>query len=228
MIVIRNASARRFLRVILPFILIPAIVALGVFAVESQYPALVSFLVAVCSLVLFFCGFEKKKIGSRRLVIVAVMIAFSVVGRMFPIIKPVTAFAVISGMFLGAEAGFLVGSFSALISNFYFGQGPWTPFQMLAWGLIGFFAGVLAFPLKRSRIFLYFYGILAAVGYSLLMDVWSAVWLAGEFLPSLYLSKLLTSLPHTALYAFSNVIFLILFAKPFSEKLGRIKIKYGV
>ena len=162
------------------------------------------------------------------MVIVAVMIALSVVGRMFPIIKPVTAFAVISGMFLGSEAGFLVGSFSALISNFYFGQGPWTPFQMLAWGLIGFFAGVLASPLKRSRLFLYFYGILAAVAFSLLMDVWSAVWLAGEFVPSLYFAKLLTSLPHTALYAASNVIFLILFAKPFSEKLGRIKIKYGI
>jgi energy-coupling factor transport system substrate-specific component len=60
------------------------------------------------------------------------------------------------------------------------------------------------------------------------MDVWSAVWLAGEFIPALYLSKLLTSLPHTLLYAVSNVVFLILFAKPFSEKLGRIKIKYGV
>ena len=228
MIVIKNASVRRILRTVLPFILIPAAVALGVFAVESQYHALISFFVAICSLLLFFCGFEKKKIGSRRLVIVAVMIALSVVGRMFPIIKPVTAFAVISGMFLGSEAGFLVGSFSALISNFYFGQGPWTPFQMLAWGLIGFFAGVLASPLKRSRLFLYFYGILAAVAFSLLMDVWSAVWLAGEFVPSLYFAKLLTSLPHTALYAASNVIFLILFAKPFSEKLGRIKIKYGI
>jgi energy-coupling factor transport system substrate-specific component len=213
---------------VLPFVLIPAIVILGIFAVESQYHALVSFFVAVCSLLLFLCGFEKKKIGSRRLVIVAVMVALSVVGRMFPIIKPVTAFAVISGMFLGSEAGFLVGSFSALISNFYFGHGPWTPFQMLAWGLIGFFAGVLASPLKRSRLFLYVYGILAAVGYSLLMDVWSAVWLAGEFLPSLYVAKLLTSLPHTALYAVSNVVFLILFAIPFSEKLGRIKIKYGI
>ena len=228
MIVIKNASVRRILRTVLPFILIPAAVALGVFAVESQYHALISFFVAICSLLLFFCGFEKKKIGSRRLVIVAVMIALSVVGRMFPIIKPVTAFAVISGMFLGSEAGFLVGSFSALISNFYFGQGPWTPFQMLAWGLIGFFAGVLASPLKRSRLFLYFYGILAAVAFSLLMDVWSAVWLAGEFVPSLYFAKLLTSLPHTALYAASNVIFLILFSKPFSEKLGRIKIKYGI
>jgi len=227
-IVIRNASARRILRTVLPFILMPAIVAFGIFAVESQYHALISFLVAVCSLLLFLCGFEKKKIGSRRLVIVAVMVALSVAGRMFPIIKPVTAFAVLSGMFLGPEAGFLVGSFSALISNFYFGHGPWTPFQMLAWGLIGFFAGVLASPLKKSRLFLYVYGILAAVGFSLLMDVWSADWLAGEFVPSLYLAKLVTSLPHTALYAVSNVIFLILFAKPFSEKLGRIKIKYGV
>ena len=163
MIVIRNASARRILRVILPFVLIPAIVALGVFAVESQYHALVSFLVAVCSLVLFFCGFEKKKIGSRRLVIVAVMIAFSVVGRMFPIIKPVTAFAVLSGMFLGAEAGFLVGSFSALISNFYFGQGPWTPWQMFAFGIIGFIAGILFKKgfLRKTKASLCIFGFLA-------------------------------------------------------------------
>ena len=228
MIVIKNTTARRILRAVLPFVLIPAIVILGIFAVESQYHAFVSFFVAVCSLLLFLCGFEKKKIGSRRLVIVAVMIALSVVGRMFPVIKPVTAFAVISGMFLGAEAGFLVGSFSALISNFYFGQGPWTPFQMLGWGLVGLAAGALAKPLKKSRVFLLIFGVLSGAVFSAIMDVWTVMWYNEGFDVSLYLSAVLTALPHTALYAASNFIFLFFLAKPFGEKLERIKIKYGV
>lgn len=228
MIVIKNAKARRALRMILPFALIPAVVAVGIFGVRSNYHLVISLAVAVLSLVLFLCGFEKKKIGNRRMVIVSVMIALSVLGRMFPVIKPVTVFAMLGGMFLGAEAGFLVGSFSALISDFWFGQGPWTPFQMLAWGLIGFFAGVLASPLKRSRLFLYIYGVLAAVAFSLIMDVWSAIWIGGVFSPEIYFSKILTSVPHTLLYAVSNVIFLFLFAKPFSEKLERIRVKYGI
>lgn len=228
MIVIKNEKIRKLLRILLPFSVIPAAVLLGVLLLERDLHLLVSFLVALLSLLLFFCGFEKKKIGSRRLVIVAVMTALSVVGRMFPIIKPVTVFALIAGMYLGAEAGFLVGALSAFLSNFYFGQGPWTPFQMLAWGLIGFFAGLLTVPLKKSRLFLYFYAILAAVAFSMVMDVWTTLWVGGDFILSLYLSKILTALPHTVLYAVSNVIFLLLLRRPFGEKLERIKIKYGV
>ncbi|MBQ2988689.1 MAG: ECF transporter S component [Clostridia bacterium] len=228
MIVIRSARVRRALKIVLPFIVIPAVVAFGVFAVRGKHHLFVSTAVALLSLALFLCGFEKRKIGSRRAVLVSVMIALSVLGRMFPVIKPVTVFAMLSGMFLGPEAGFLVGAFSALISNFWAGQGPWTPFQMLAWGLIGFFAGVLASPLKRSRFLLYAYGVIAAVAFSMVMDVWSAIWLAGAFSLDVYLAKMLTSVPHTLLYAVSNVIFLICFAKPFSEKLERIRIKYGI
>lgn len=228
MIVIQNKKMRRFLRIFLPFVLIPAAIVFGIFLIEAKHHLLVSFAVAVLSLLLFFCGFEKKKIGSRRLVIVSVLIALSAVGRMMPVIKPVTVFALIAGIYLGAEAGFLVGSFSALISNFYFGQGPWTPFQMLAWGLIGFFAGICASPLKKNRIFLYIYAVFAAVLFSAVMDIWTALWLGGEFLPALYLSKVITSLPHTAIYAVSNIIFLMLLRKPLGEKLERIKIKYGV
>ncbi len=208
--------------------MIGVVVSIGLFVVRDKYHMAISTIVAILSWVLFVCGLDRKKVGNRRVVVVSVMVALSVIGRMFPILKPVTVFAMLSGMFLGAEAGFLVGSFSALISDFWFGQGPWTPFQMLAWGLIGFFAGVLATPLKKSRAFLYVYGVLAAIVFSVIMDVWSAIWIAGEFSISIYIAKLITSVPYTILYAVSNVIFLFFFAKPFSEKLERIRIKYGI
>lgn len=228
MSLIKSARTRNIVRIILLFTTIVIVVSIGIFVVRGKYHMAISTIVAILSWVLFVCGLDRKKVGNRRVVIVSVMVALSVIGRMFPILKPVTVFAMLSGMFLGAEAGFLVGSFSALISDFWFGQGPWTPFQMLAWGLIGFFAGVLATPLKRSRLFLYVYGVLAAVVFSVIMDVWSAIWIAGEFSLSIYVAKLITSVPHTVLYAVSNVIFLFFFAKPFSEKLERIRIKYGI
>lgn len=61
---------------------------------------------------------------------------------MLPGFKPVAALVILSGVAFGGETGFLVGAMSMLTSNVLFGQGPWTPFQMFAMGLIGFFAGV--------------------------------------------------------------------------------------
>ena len=156
------------------------------------------------------------------------MIALSIAGRFIPFFKPVTAITILTAIYLGGEAGFLVGSFSALLSNFYFGQGPWTAFQMLAWGLIGLFAGFLAKPLEKSKTALLVYGVLSGIAFSFIMDVWTVLWYNGSFNISLYLAALTTAIPHTVLYAVSNFIFLLLLSKPFGEKLNRIKIKYGV
>ncbi|MBQ8420439.1 MAG: ECF transporter S component [Clostridia bacterium] len=228
MIVIQNKTARSVLRVLIPLLLMPCAVMLGIFVFDEKAHAFISVLVAMLSVILFLCGFDRKKTGTRRLILISVMIALSVVGRFFPLFKPVTAFAVIAGMYFGAEAGFLTGSFSALISNFYFGQGPWTPFQMFAWGILGFAAGLMGKPLKKNRVMLYGYAFLSGILYSLVMDIWTVLWELGGFSAEVYLAKMLTALPHTLLYAVSNVIFLYLFAKPFGEKLERVKLKYGV
>lgn len=228
MIVIQNKTARSVLRVLIPLLLMPCAVMLGIFVFDEKAHAFISVLVAMLSVILFLCGFDRKKTGTRRLILISVMIALSVVGRFFPLFKPVTAFAVIAGMYFGAEAGFLTGSFSALISNFYFGQGPWTPFQMFAWGILGFAAGLMGKPLKKSRVMLYGYAFLSGILYSLVMDIWTVLWELGGFSAEVYLAKMLTALPHTLLYAVSNVIFLFLFARPFGEKLERVKLKYGV
>ena len=231
LLLIRSARLRRILGIVLPFAAIPAVVLCFALLSGGDNYALASFLVTLLALVLFSCGFERRKTGTRRMILVAVMTALSVVGRfvfmVIPGFKPITALVVITAMYLGGEAGFLTGALSALISNFYFGQGPWTPFQMLSWGLLGLLAGFLARPLKRNRILLSLYGVFAGVAYSFIMDVWTVLWYNGGFNPALYLAALGTALPYTIAYAASNVIFLNLLARPFGEKLERVRIKYG-
>jgi len=227
MLTIPSPVVRKWLRRLLPILVIPAAVLVGSTILDGRHSLLLSFGVAALSLLLFLAGFEKKPEGSRRMVITAVLTALSVVGRVIPFFKPVTAITVISGVWLGREAGFLVGSLSALLSNFLFGQGPWTPFQMLAWGLIGWMAGLLSRFLKKRRWIL-LYGVASGIGYSLVMDVWSVLWYSGSLNGSLYLTAVMTALPHTLLYAVSNFIFLWFLEKPFGEKLARIKTKYGI
>ena len=167
MIVIKNQKLKRILGIIIPLVLIPAVAVCGSVLFSEQKHIFVSLVVAFFSLVLFITGFERKVTGTRRMVLVAVMTAISVLGRFIPFFKPITALTVITAMYLGGEAGFLVGSLSALLSNFYFGQGPWTAFQMLAWGLIGYVAGLIAESLKRNRALLLAYGVLSGIAFHL-------------------------------------------------------------
>jgi energy-coupling factor transport system substrate-specific component len=227
MVEIKNSSLRRLLRILIPALLIPLAVAASALLPTGRQYLFFSFLVASLAVLLFIAGFERKEIGTRRMVLVSVMIALSVVGRFIPFFKPVTALTVIAAIALGSEAGFMVGAFSALLSNFYFGQGPWTPFQMLAWGLVGLFAGLLSGALRKSRVLLLLFGVLSGAVFSAVMDLWTVLWYSESLMPDLYLSALLAALPHTALYAASNFLFLFFLAKPFLRKLDRIRIKYG-
>ena len=224
----RLPAFKTVMRYLIPLFLIPATVIAGAVFFSAQRYLIISFGVAVLSLLLFYSGIEEKKIGSRRMVLTAIFAALSVVGRFIPVFKPVTALTVIAAMYLGAESGFLIGSLSALISNIWFGQGPWTPFQMLAWGLIGLFAGYLSQPLRKRRWALLLYGVLSGVFFSVVMDVWTVLWYSGGFDLSLYLGALVSAIPFTVIYAASNFVFLFFLAKPMGQKLERVKIKYGV
>ena len=228
MLTIRQEKVRRILRFAIPLLLIPLTVFLGAVVFDAKQHLYVSFAVVFLSLLLFVAGYEKKRIGTRRLVITAVLTAFSVIGRFIPFFKPITALTILAGVYLGGEAGFLVGALSAFLSDIWFGMGPWTSFQMLAWGLIGLLAGGLAGLLKKSKPALLAYGVLSGAAYSFMMDIWTVLSYNGHFTFPLYFAALLTALPHTLLYAASNFVFLFFMARPFGEKLERIKIKYGV
>ncbi|MBP5578347.1 MAG: ECF transporter S component [Ruminococcus sp.] len=228
MLLIRNKKIRDAIKVTVPFIFVPLITILGTLIFDEKKHIIISLAVAVSALLLFAAGFEKKSTGTRRMVIAAVMTALCFAGRFIPILKPVAALTIITALYLGGEAGFLVGALSAVLSNLYFGQGPWTAFQMLAWGLIGLFAGILSKPLLKSRILLLVYGAVTGIAYSFIMDIWTVLWYNQSFDIKLYLAALVSAVPYTVSYVVSNVLFLFLLAEPFGEKLQRIKVKYGI
>ena len=213
-------------------ITITLLASLSLFFADGKYFAAATFAAAVGCCLPFFAAFEDKKTSTRYVVLVAVLTAVSVAGRfMFapiPFFKPVSAVVVVSGICLGSHAGFVTGAMSAVVSNFYFGQGPWTPFQMLAWGLIGFFAGVFSKKLSCNKILLSAYGVISAVFYSLVLDSWSAVWIDGAFNPKRFTALFLTSIPVTFCYALSNVAFVLVVGIPLIRSINRIVKKYGI
>lgn len=211
---------------------IPAVVILGAVMFKEKYYAWITLCTATLScLPLFYC-FERKESSSKELTVLAVMIAVSAAGRVIfvwlPGFKPVAAITIMVAIWLGKEAGFVVGSLSAVVSNFYFGQGPWTPFQMFAWGALGLLAGLFSKPLQKSRVACCAFGVVAGVLYSLTMDVWTTLWVDGTFRLTRYVAAAVTALPVTVEYAVSNVIFLLLLSRPIGGKLERIKKKYGL
>lgn len=176
-----------------------------------------------------FLSFEQKEKTSIYISLVATMTAFSVVGRIIfsviPGFKPVTAITVLTGVYLGYQAGFLCGSLSAVVSNFYFGQGGWTPFQMLAWGLIGMFSGMLAKYLKKTWA-MAVYSAFCGLFFSILMEVWNVIFFDNYFNLTRFFATFSLALPSTLEYAISNIIFIILLNKPFGSILKRITTKY--
>ncbi len=122
----------------------------------------------------------------------------------------------------------MCGTLTAFLSNFYFGQGPWTPFQMLAFGTIGAVAALLAVSLKKHRAALIGYGIIAGIFYSFFMDIWTMIWTYDGLSIEGYGAALVTAVPYTLMYAAANVIFLLLLERPFGRRLGRIIAKYRI
>lgn len=214
------------------FVVIPVLIAVGiVFFHDTNYAVIMVAIAVLCNLP-FLLSFEKSKTTTREIVLIAVMVALTVVSRLIfapiPSFKPVTAMVIITGVAYGAKAGYITGAMSALLSDIFFGQGPWTPFQMLVWGIIGFFAGVL-FCDKKLRLWLVvLYSTVCGVVFSVLMDVWTVFAADGYFTFLRYGEVLLASLPFMAIYAVSNFVFSWLLTKPFVKKMLRVKSKFAV
>ena len=183
----------------------------------------------------FFLVFEKKKPQARELVLIAVLVALNVAGRaaffMLPEFKPVVAMTILAGVAFGGETGFLVGAMTMLVSNMLFSQGPWTPWQMFAMGIIGWLAGVLYRKgvLRRGRLSLCIFGVIAStIIYGGIMNPASALMWSNTINWKIILSYYVTGLPVDLVRAIATFFFLWLIAEPMLEKLDRIKTKYGL
>lgn len=228
-------SKRTVASMFLILILIPVTIWIGITLFDDRKYFVISLAIAVYCMLPFFLIFEGRKPQARELLTIAVLVAIAVAGRaaffMVPSFKPVVAVTIISAVCFGAESGFLVGALSMLSSNMLFGQGPWTPWQMFAAGIIGFLAGILFQKgwLKARKISLCIYGFLATVFiYGGIMNPASLVMTSYAITKRNLLAIYMSGLPVDLVHASATVIFLWIASKPMIEKLERIKVKYGM
>ncbi len=152
-----------------------AIAAAAWTAISPGDAALALLLVAAALVVAGAAWLESGPGSSKELVLVATLAAAAAAGRVLfaavPNVQPVTVMAVVAGVALGPRAGMAVGGLAGLVSNFYLGQGAYTPWQMLAWGACGLLGG-LAAPLLRRRIPLALTCFALGFAFDAVMDAW--------------------------------------------------------
>ncbi|MBQ3529418.1 MAG: ECF transporter S component [Oscillospiraceae bacterium] len=217
------------------FVLIPATLLLSRI-LPGRVHYLTSTLVIVYILIPFFLSFEGKKPSARVLVLIAVLCALAVASRaifaMLPNFKPIYGIIIIAGIALGAQAGFLVGAVSAFASNFLFGQGPWTPWQMLAYGTCGLLAGLLYFrkdKLPRDPVSLGLFGFISVLFVVCpLLDTSTVLTTLTVFTPTAILGIYTTAILTNLIQAGCTLVTLLAISKPMLRKIDRIITKYGL
>ncbi len=228
-------TKRSFLGLVFVLVAIPLTIYAGVVFLDDRQYYFISLLIILELMVPFGMLFEKRKPQARELIVISVLCAIAVSGRvafsMLPQFKPVTAIVIIAGVCLGGETGFLVGAITGFVSNFFFGQGPWTPWQMFAYGIIGFVAGILCRQglLKRNRLSLsVFGGIVSLFVYGGIMNTANVIFTQAKPTAEMFIVSYINGLPVDLIHAASTVFFLWLMAEPMIYKLERVKSKYGL
>ncbi len=190
---------------------------------------LASFAVLALALAAGFAWYERSHPSSKVLALVATLAALAVVGRIafapFPNVKPTTDIVLLAGYVLGGAPGFAVGAVSALASNLFFGQGPWTPWQMGAWGACGLLGAGLAVVGRRRmrRLPLALWCGAAGLGFGALMDFSTWVTFAGQHTVGQYLAISGVSLSFNIAHAVGNVLFCLAFGPALVRALERYR-----
>ena len=181
----------------------------------AEAPALVAVPAAMVALAacLVMASFEASRPALRQLMPTAVLSAVAAAGRVLfsplPDVKPVSAIAIVAGATLGRRSGFVVGALAALLSNVFFGQGPWTPWQMYAWGLVGYVGGVLAERGAQERpAVLYGWGFASGIVYGLILNGYHVLGYVQPLTWPAVLAACAASLPLDVVHGASTVAFL--------------------
>lgn len=226
----RTAVAAAAALLAIPFTIFCGIAFLG----DRKY-YFISLLIIWEIMLPFFITFEGRKPNSKELAILSVLCAAAVCSRTifapFPQLKPVAAIVIMSGIVFGGEAGFLVGAVSAFVSNFFFGQGPWTPWQMFAFGIIGFCAGIVFGKniLRKNRLSAAIFGFFSVmILYGGIMNPASLIMSGAKITPAALYTSYAIGVTFDIIHAVSTFFFLYIAAEPICERLGRIKRKYGI
>jgi len=187
-------------------------------------------LMVVLLILAFFFAFEASAMSAKEIALIAMLGAISAVSRVpfaaIPSVQPCTFFIICSGYVFGPLAGFMVGALTALVSNFFLGQGPWTPYQMLAWGLAGLSAAFLR-RFKPGILVLLIFGLLWGYFYGWIMNTWYWVSFAYPLTLRTWFIYQFSSIWFDTLHAVSNVLFLSLFGAKTLTLLERFKKRFS-
>ena len=214
-------------------LLIPATLFLG-----SKLPGRSFYItgtaIVIEMLIPFFMAFEGRRPQARELVILSVLCAIAIVARVaipMPHFKAIFAIIIISGIAFGPESGFMVGAISAFASNFFYGQGPFTPWQMMAYGAGGMLAGFLFAKgrLPRKPWLMAIFGFLTVMFWiGPLLDCSSIFLMVSHINWRSVLIILTAGMPANVGNGICTALMLLLFGKPLLDRLDRVKTKYGM
>lgn len=221
---------KKLLSYIFLLLMVPIFLLFLMVKYDLSYFPIIS-LIIVSILLGFIIDFELSRPKSREIGILSVLVVMAIGLRAifiwFPQFKPGLGVVIISGIVFGPLRGFMVGSLSMLLSNIIFGQGPWTPWQMFAFGLVGFISYFFR-KLLKSRIYLSIYGFLSVIlVLGPILDTQTALFTLSEFTPVGFSSIYLMGFIMNVIHGLSVSIFLYLLGEDFIKKLERLRDKYG-
>lgn len=187
--------------------------------------------IVALAVVAFFFEFEATAMSSKEIALIAMLGTISAVSRIpfavIPNVQPCTYLIICSGYVFGPVAGFMVGAITALVSNLFLGQGPWTLYQMFAWGL----AGVSAAYLRRlglGRISLIIFGTAWGFIYGWIMNIWFWASFIYPLTFKTFLTYQLTSIWFDTFHALGNIVFLGFFGMKTIAILQRFKRRFSI
>jgi energy-coupling factor transport system substrate-specific component len=196
--------------------------------------SLASFVLLAAALAVGFGWYERSQPSARLLAVVGTLAALAVVGRIafaaIPNVKPTTDIVLIAGYTLGGAPGFAVGAVTALVSNLFFGQGPWTPWQMAAWGLVGILGALLARSTGRrlGRVPLAVACGLCGLLFGAILDLSTWVTGAGGHTLGEYLTISGISFPFNVAHAVGNVVFFLAFGPALIRAVDRCRARFEI
>jgi len=188
-------------------------------------------IVVILAILAFFFEFEAITLSSKEIALIAMLGTISAVSRVpfavIPNVQPCTYLIICSGYVFGPVAGFMVGAMTALVSNFFLGQGPWTLYQMFAWGLAGVSAAYLRrFDLGKTSLIIL--GVLWGYLYGWIMNTWYWASFVYPLTFRTFLTYQLTSIWFDTFHALGNAIFLGFFGAKTITILQRFKRRFSI
>lgn len=223
----------KFKRTVYVVSLLLIIVMLVVALLLREQYLLISFIIILLTMFPFFLRFERKELNAEEIVLIAMLAAIAAVSRIpfapLPSVQPTSFVIIMSALVFGSEVGFLVGSLAAIVSNMFLGQGPWTPWQMFGWGMMGFTAGLLKNTvLMKSLIGRNIFGFVWGFIFGWLMNLWMILGFYAEINWKVFVTIYSASFYFDLAHALSNVFFITIFSSIWLRILLRVKKKYGM